>query len=73
MTTLPPHTRVGAMTLRITPSILNADLANLSGEIARIPTADGLHLAVMDGSFVPNLTACLPIVEAVSRVPRLPI
>ena len=33
------------MTMRITPSILNADLANLAGEIARIPSADAVHLA----------------------------
>ena len=44
------------MTMRITPSILNADLANLTGEITRIPSADGVHIDVMDNSFVPNLT-----------------
>ena len=32
------------MTMRITPSILNADLADLSGEIGRIPSADGVHI-----------------------------
>ena len=53
------------MTMRITPSILNADLANLSGEIARIPSADGVHIDVMDNRFVPNLTLGLPVVECV--------
>ena len=53
------------MTMRITPSILNADLANLSGEIARIPGADGVHIDVMDNRFVPNLTLGLPVVECV--------
>ena len=54
------------MTMRITPSILNADLGNLSGEIARIPSADGVHIDVMDNHFVPNLTIGLPVVETVA-------
>ena len=53
------------MTMRITPSILNADLANLTGEIARIPSADGVHIDVMDNHFVPNLTLGLPVVECI--------
>ena len=53
------------MTMRITPSILNADLANLTGEIARIPSADGVHIDVMDSHFVPNLTLGLPVVECI--------
>ncbi len=53
------------MTMRITPSILNADLANLTGEIARIPSADGVHIDVMDNHFVPNLTLGLPVVESI--------
>jgi ribulose-phosphate 3-epimerase len=51
--------------IRITPSVLNADLANLSAEIARVPSADGIHLDVMDNRFVPNLTFGLPVVESV--------
>ena len=43
--------------IRITPSILNADLANLDKEIARISAAsDLLHLDIMDNIFVPNFT-----------------
>jgi len=53
------------MTMRITPSILNADLANLTSEIARIPSADGVHIDVMDNHFVPNLTIGLPVVESI--------
>lgn len=53
------------MGIRITPSILNADLANLNGEIARIPSCDAVHLDVMDNRFVPNLTFGLPVVQSV--------
>ena len=52
---------------RIHPSILNANLASLDAEIARIPSADGVHLDCMDNRFVPNLTFGLPLVECVRR------
>ncbi len=53
------------MGIRITPSVLNADLADLRTEIARIPSADAIHLDVMDNRFVPNLTFGLPMVESI--------
>lgn len=53
------------MGIRITPSILNADLADLKHEIARIPSSDLIHLDVMDNRFVPNLTFGLPMVESI--------
>ncbi len=53
------------MGIRITPSILNANLAALNDEIARIPSADAVHLDVMDNRFVPNLTFGLPVVQSV--------
>jgi len=51
--------------IRITPSVLNANLADLSREIARIPSSDAIHLDVMDNRFVPNLTFGLPMVESI--------
>ena len=50
--------------MRITPSILNANFAQLGSEIARIPSADAIHIDVMDNHFVPNLTMGLPVVES---------
>ncbi len=52
------------MGIRITPSILNADFARLGEEVGRIPSADGVHVDVMDNHFVPNLTLGLPVVQS---------
>lgn len=60
------------MGIRITPSILNADLNNLDFEIARIaPVSDFLHLDVMDNIFVPNFT--FDFDTAVSIIAKSPI
>ena len=60
------------MGIRITPSVLNANLASLNDEIARIPSADAVHLDVMDNRFVPNLTFGLPVVASVrAGTPRM--
>ena len=53
--------------MKITPSILNADFADLGGEIRRIASADGVHVDVMDNHFVPNLSLGLPVVESIRR------
>src|SRR6202158_6365743 len=59
--------------IEIVPSILSADFAHLAEEIARIERggATMLHLDVMDGHFVDNLTIGPPVVEAVRKATRL--
>jgi ribulose-phosphate 3-epimerase len=59
--------------LRINPSILSADFANLESELQRIGTADAVHVDVMDNHFVPNLTLGLPVVRRIQEVSPLPL
>lgn len=60
--------------IRITPSILNADFANLGGEIERIAnTSDLVHLDVMDDIFVPNFTFDFARASEIISVSKLPV
>ena len=61
------------MTIKIAPSLLSADFARLAEELSTIEEhADVLHLDVMDGHFVPNITIGPPIIKAVRAHSRLP-
>lgn len=61
------------MNMRVQPSILSADFVNFEKEFGTISAADGIHVDVMDGHFVPNMTFGLGMVKRMQEVSSLPL
>ncbi|MDO4458837.1 MAG: ribulose-phosphate 3-epimerase [Clostridia bacterium] len=56
----------------IAPSVLAADFANLHNEMKRVGTADYIHLDVMDGHFVPNISFGFPVIKGIRKSTEVP-
>lgn len=59
--------------IRVSPSLLAADFADLKNELNSISDADLLHVDIMDGVFVPNIAIGLPITQAVGKIATVPM
>ena len=59
--------------IKIAPSILSADFAYLARDIEKIATADYVHVDVMDGLFVPNISIGIPVVKSIRPTTALPL
>ncbi|SMC64954.1 ribulose-phosphate 3-epimerase [Papillibacter cinnamivorans] len=59
--------------IKIAPSLLSADFAYLKRDIDRISTADYVHVDVMDGIFVPNISIGVPVVRSIRKITAMPL
>ena len=59
--------------MQISPSILSEDFANLQKEIETVNNADMIHIDVMDGIFVPNITIGIPVVQSLKNTTNIPL
>lgn len=60
------------MEIKIAPSVLAADYANLETELKKCSDAQYIHLDVMDGHFVPNISIGAPVIKAIRAVTKVP-
>ncbi|MDE6145255.1 MAG: ribulose-phosphate 3-epimerase, partial [Muribaculaceae bacterium] len=60
---------------QIAPSMLSADFGNLAADVEMVNNSDAamIHLDVMDGQFVPNISFGFPVIEAIAKVARKPL